>query len=317
MARNSSMRPQCAQTNPIDGKVVWSPVKSIWYFSLATIGLVLGPGMWSWQASLCAGLLTAVTLCAGHSVGFHRLLIHRSFECSKWLERTLVTIGTLVGMGGPQRMLYLHDIRDWAQRQPRCHPFFIHSSAIWRDWWWNLHCEIRLADPPDFVPEQAVVQDKYYRWLDRNWMLLQLPMATVLYGLGGWPWVIWGVCIRVPFSLTGHWLVGYLAHNVGPRTWHLEGHAVQGHNLPGLGLLSMGEAWHNNHHAFPDSARLGIHRGEFDPGWWFLCGLRRVGLVWNLQLPADLPPRPERRRLVGIARSHCGGWWPATVLRGR
>ncbi len=58
-------------------------------------------------------------------------------------------------------------------------------------------------------------------------------------------------------------------------------------------LLTMGECWHNNHHAYPGSARLGLHAGEWDPGWWVLCALRQIGLVWQLRLPQDLPPRPE------------------------
>src|SRR5207237_437736 len=70
-----------------------------------------------------------------------------------------------------------------------------------------------------------------------------------------------------------------------------------GHNVPGISLLTMGEAWHNNHHAFPGSARLGIRTWQFDPGWWALVTMRAMGLVWNLKQPADLPDRPELRPL--------------------
>jgi hypothetical protein len=59
----------------------------------------------------------------------------------------------------------------------------------------------------------------------------------------------------------------------------------------------MGECWHNNHHAFPGSARLGLYKDEWGSGWWLLCGLRRLGLVWGLRLPADLPARAELRPL--------------------
>ena len=297
MSHVPRMHSPCAQTNPVEGTVAWSPVKSLWFTAMFTGAIVFGPKTWSWDASLMSCLLTMFTLCTGHSVGFHRLLIHRSFKCPRWLEYVLVTVGTLVGMGGPRKMLYLHDIRDWSQRHPACHPFFIHQSGLLCDWWWNLHCEIRLTHPPEFRPDVAVAESRYYRFLDQTWMLLQLPLAAVLYWLGGWAWVVWGICVRIPVSLTGHWLVGYLAHNVGPRTWYLEGHAVQGYNVPGFGLLSMGEAWHNNHHAFPESARFGIERGQNDPGWWFLCGLERLGLVWDLNQPKDLPPRPELRLL--------------------
>ncbi len=302
MSHGPHMRPRCANTNPVDGKVVWEPVKSLWYLSMIAVALVAGPSTWSWQTSLVACLLTMFTLCCGHSIGFHRLIIHRSFECPRWLEYLLVTIGTLVGMGGPTKMLYMHDIRDWSQRHPKCHAFFIHQSGILKDWWWNLNCEIRLDSPPEFVSDSCISQSVYYRFLDRTWLLLQIPLALVLYFVGGWSLVVWGGAVRVAMSLTGHWIVGYLAHNVGPRTWHLEGHAVQGYNVPGFGLLSMGEAWHNNHHAFPESAKFGLERGQNDPGWWFICALERLGLAWNLKQPEDLPERSELKRIEPVMK---------------
>lgn len=302
MSHGPHMRPRCANTNPVDGKVVWEPVKSLWYLSMIAVALVAGPSTWSWQTSLVACLLTMFTLCCGHSIGFHRLIIHRSFECPRWLEYLLVTIGTLVGMGGPTKMLYMHDIRDWSQRHPKCHAFFIHQSGILKDWWWNLNCEIRLDSPPEFVSDSRISQSVYYRFLDRTWLLLQIPLALVLYFVGGWSLVVWGGAVRVAMSLTGHWIVGYLAHNVGPRTWHLEGHAVQGYNVPGFGLLSMGEAWHNNHHAFPESAKFGLERGQNDPGWWFICALERLGLAWNLKQPEDLPERSELKRIEPVMK---------------
>jgi len=65
-------------------------------------------------------------------------------------------------------------------------------------------------------------------------------------------------------------------------------------------VLTMGECWHNNHHAFPGSARLGLRPGEWDPGWWALVALRRVGLVRAVRLPQDLP---HRRELLAIPPS--------------
>lgn len=297
MSRVARMHRRDADTNPLDGKVVWSPVKSIWYLSMLLIALIFAWPTRSLQTSAIAGLLTAFTLSAGHSIGFHRLLIHRSFKCSIWLEYLLVTIGTLVSMGGPTKMLYMHDIRDWSQRHPACHPFFIHRRGFLKDWWWNLNCEIRLDHPPIF---DSGVTSTYYRFLDRYWLLLQLPMALICFCLGGWQLVVWGQCVRVSMSLTGHWFVGYLAHNWGRRQFHLEGHAVQGYNVPGFSLLSMGEALHNNHHAFPESAKFSVARGQLDPGWWLLSILRWFGLVWSLNTPEDLPKRAELKRIDSV-----------------
>lgn len=285
------------ETNPVEGRVVWNPVKSLWFTGMLALsfwGFYSGPTL---KAVVISAIFTITTLCLGHTLGLHRLLIHRSFACPRWLEYLLVHLGTLVGMGGPHGMIYLHEIRDWAQRHPHCHPFFIHQNPFWKDFWWQLHCEIRLSHPPIFSIEPAIERDRFYRFLQSTWMLQQVPYALLFYGLGGMSWVAAGIGTRIVVSLVGHWLIGYCAHNVGQRTWHLEGHAVQGYNLPRLGLLTMGECWHNNHHAFPDSARLGLQPSQLDPGWWVLVGLRRLGLVWNLQTPETLPERPERKLL--------------------
>jgi stearoyl-CoA desaturase (delta-9 desaturase) len=280
--------------NPEQGRVVWSPVKSLWFFGHLLVALIGGLLTFDKSPICLSAGLTVLTLCLGHTVGLHRLLIHRSFECPKWLEQILVYLGTLVGMGGPFGMIYLHEIRDWAQRHVRCHPFFIHQTGFWRDAWWNLHAEIRLKNPPRLEIEPEVAHNPFYQFLQSTWMLHQVPLALLLYACAGWPWIVWGISMRIVTSLTGHWLIGHLAHHFGQRDWHLEGHAVQGYNLPRLGLLTMGECWHNNHHAYPKSARLGLRQGQHDPGWWFIALLRRVGLAWNVRLPENLPPRPER-----------------------
>lgn len=302
------MHSPCDLTNPVEGSTAWSPVKSLWFTAMSAVAAVGGWWTFTWEAAIVACLLTIVTLCLGHSVGFHRLLIHRSFECPVWLEYGLVYLGVLVGMGGPRRMVYLHDIRDWSQRHANCHPFFIHSKPIWLDWFWQMHCELRLRHPPEFRPDEPITGPLVYRLLDRTWMLQQLPLACGLYLLGGVPWVVWGICVRVTVSLTGHWLVGYLAHNTGPQTWVVDGAAVQGHNIPGLGLLTMGEAWHNNHHAFPESARLGLSRWQSDPGWWAISLMRKLGWVNSVRLPANLPARQELRHVApaddGSGSSH-------------
>lgn len=295
------MQPRRPTTNPVSGTVFWSPIKSLWLTGHALVAVVGGSLAFSYEAVLVSFMFTIATLCLGHTIGLHRLLIHRSFECPKWFEYLLVHLGTVVGMGGPFRMLYLHDIRDWAQRHRECHPFFIHQNPIWKDCLWQLHCDIKLHEPPKFQIEDTVLNDPMHRLLQRTWMLQQLPWAVLFYWIGGTGFVIWSISARVTISLIGHWLVGYFAHNAGARNWHLEGHAVQGHNVPGISLLTMGESWHNNHHAFPGSARLGLPATQFDPGWWVLKALSRFGLVSNLRLPQHFP---ERQELVPLSVSH-------------
>lgn len=106
----------------------------------------------------------------------------------------------------------------------------------------NTH-RVHAASSRDLIDGQV-----RYAWLERTWVLQQLPVALLLYARGGWGFVVWGVCARVTTGI-------------------------------------LGECWHNNHHTFPGSARLGLYKGEWDPGWWLLCGLRRLGLVWALPCP--------------------------------
>jgi sn-1 stearoyl-lipid 9-desaturase len=239
----------------------------------------------------------AVTLCAGHSIGMHRLMIHRSFDAHLWVERALIYLGTLVGMAGPLGMVRLHDMRDWAQRQTECHDLHAHRAGLFRDAWWQMHCSLQLTHPPCFAPETRLTEDCFLRFLESTWMLQQVPVALALFWIGGWPWLVWGVPVRVTVSLTGHWLVGHITHRRGPQGWAVDGVAVQGHDLPSAALITFGEAWHGNHHAWPESARLGVEPGQADPGWWTLLALRKLGLVWNLNEPKDLHPREGLRRV--------------------
>lgn len=285
------------ESDPCEGKVVWSPVKSIWTGTLTFIAIIAGPATVTWDAFGLFLVSSAITLCAGHSVGMHRLLIHRSFAAPRWVERTLVYLGTLVGMAGPFGMIAAHDIRDWAQRQAACHDLYAHRRGFFHDAWWQMHCVVKLDHPPQFRIEPATLSDRFYVWLERRWMLQQLPWAVLFYVVGGLPWVVWGIAVRISVSLTGHWLIGHFAHSRGQQGWAVDGVAVQGYNVRHVGLLTFGESWHGNHHAFPGSARLGVEAGQADPGWWFISLLKYLGLAREVKQPQDLKPRQGLRRI--------------------
>jgi fatty-acid desaturase len=295
------MRPPVfrVQSNGADataGRVAWSPAKSFWNGALLLGSLLFAPATASVESVLVFAALTYITLLLGHSVGMHRRLIHQSFDCPKWLERVLVYLGVIVGMAGPIGILRIHDIRDWAQREPRCHDFFAHRKPLWLDALWQLTCRFEFERAPTFIIEPEVSADPWYRWLERTWMLQQIPIAAVLFAIGGWGWVVWGVFVRVSVSVTGHWVVTYLTHNPGPGVWRVPDAGVQASNLAGYGLITMGECWHNNHHAFPESARMGLNKGEGDPGWWVINLLRRAGLITRVGLPRDDTMREDLLR---------------------
>jgi stearoyl-CoA desaturase (delta-9 desaturase) len=187
-------------------------------------------------------------------------------------------------------------MRDWHQRQTKCPPHAAHRAGFWKDAYWQLCCVFTLRNPPEFVIEPALAQDPFYRFVERTWMLQQLPLAIILFMLGGWAFVLWGISLRIFVSLVGHWMVGHFAHRSGHQGWSVTGVAVQGYNLPHLGLLTFGENWHGNHHAFPHSAKLGVEAGQTDPGFWLIKGMERAGLAWDIQLPGTQPDRDGLRR---------------------
>jgi stearoyl-CoA desaturase (delta-9 desaturase) len=281
-----------------EGRVVWAPAKSLWNTGMIATALIAGPITATLDAVVLFVLLTYATLLLGHSVGMHRLLIHGTYDCSKWLERLLVYIGVLVGMAGPYGVLRIHDVRDWAQRLPDCHDFFSHRRSLLVDALWQLHCRFEFERPPVLKVEKEFLDDLWLKWMDRTWMLQQMPLAAVLYALGGWPWLVWGVCCRVSASVIGHWVVTYFCHNPGPGSWHVRGAGVQASNLDGFGFITMGECWHNNHHAFPESARMGIEPKQRDPGYWVISKLESVGLVWSVSLPRHSSSREDLQQVV-------------------
>jgi stearoyl-CoA desaturase (delta-9 desaturase) len=275
------------------GEVHYAPLKSLWFTAMTAGALVGGVLTFTWSAFIVFLATTGTVLLLGHSLGSHRKLIHDSYQCPKWLEYLLVWFGVQVGLAGPLGLLRQHELRDYAQRLPNCHDYLRHGRSFWLDAWWQLHCELRLAHPPALHIEPRIANDRFYRFLERTWMAQQIPVALVLYVLGGWGFVFWGVCARVTAGVLGHWLIGWFAHNRGAMHYEVRNAAVQGRNIRFTSLLTMGESWHNNHHAFPGSARLGLFAGEWDPGWWMLMVLRALGLVWSIRLPAALPPRAE------------------------
>ncbi|HYJ30696.1 MAG TPA: acyl-CoA desaturase [Allosphingosinicella sp.] len=280
------------QASAVEGDVVWDPPRSLWNGFMLGAALIAGPLTFAWDAFLIFLATSAVTLCAGHSVGFHRRLIHRSFQCPRWLDYLMMWLGTAVGIGGPIWTIRLHDSRDWAQRQPDCHWFLRHAKPLAIDGFYYLHFRLRLDRPPGFDPGPGIADDTFYRFLDRTWMLHQLPIAGLLWLGGGWPWLVWGVFVRVAACTTMHWFISYFAHTRGPSDWTVDGAVIQAHNVPIMAIPTMGESWHGNHHAFPSSARHGLYPGQIDLGYRFVRLLELIGLAWNVKLPARLPPRP-------------------------
>jgi stearoyl-CoA desaturase (delta-9 desaturase) len=276
--------------DPVNGIVRADRTNIIWNGGMLLTALIAGPIFFSWSAIVLFFGTTALALLLGHSIGYHRKMIHGSFACPLWLERTLIWFGAWVGMAGPAGIIRAHDIRDWAQRQRDCHPYFGHRASPLVDAWWQIYCRIDLDNPPKFNLD-IITKDAFYRWLDAHWRWQQLPVAVIFYAIGGWGWVVWGVAARVAVANHGHWLVGHLAHRRGPQRYLVHGAGVQAHDVPWAAIPTMGEAWHNNHHAYPGSARIGLYPGQSDWGYTVILFFEKLGLAWNIQTPETLPKR--------------------------
>jgi fatty-acid desaturase len=135
------------------GTVRYSPIKSLWLTGMVVGMVVGGISTFTWSAFALSVALTSVVLLLGHSLGNHRKLVHDSYQCPKWLEYTLVYVGTQVGLCGPLGLLRQHDLRDYAQRLPDCHGYLRHGRSFWVDAWWQLHCDLHLDNPPALTLE--------------------------------------------------------------------------------------------------------------------------------------------------------------------
>ncbi|MGD1900303.1 MAG: hypothetical protein ACFB16_25615 [Phormidesmis sp.] len=279
------------RSTPVFGRVYWSSTKSIW-ISLVTVGAVLGGyATFTWSALALCLVTSVIVLGAGYSVGLHRLLIHNSFQCPRWLEHLLVYLGVLGSTVGPYSAIEQHDLHDWAHRQPKCHTYFSHRQNPFLDWYWSLHCDIQLAYPPIIRYEPRIAQNRFYHWIEQTRIVQQLPLAIAFYYFGGWSWVFWGIYVRIFACTHIQWLTQYLSYHQSSRSQTLKGDrpqkletvGVQVHNLPLLGLLTLGEGWQNNHQAFPNSACFSLRPNQYDPSWWLIKAFKSVGLAWNIK----------------------------------
>ena len=245
---------------------------------LATVALL--PRFWSWQGLVAFAVLYWMTV-LGVTLGLHRLVAHRSFEVPGWLERVLVVMGTLACQSGPIDWVALHRHHHRFSDQPNDH----HDAG--RGLWWS-HSEWMLHDIPALKEKHRyagdLLSDRFYVWLDRWFLVLQIPLGLALYWYGeaagvhggGVGLVLWAIPLRLAVVYHVTWLVNSATHAFGYRNFNSP---YLSRNCWWVAVLSFGEGWHNNHHAYPDSARHGLRWFEFDITWMHIRLLRRLGLT--------------------------------------
>lgn len=239
------------------------------------------PVFFSWSGVAVAVALYVVTA-LGITLGFHRLLTHRSLAVPKPLEYALAVLGSLALQGGPiewvaqHRKHHAHTDRPGDPHNARRGMKWAHCDWLFRTNVDRLTPEMRARWTPDLV------KDPFYRVLEKYNVLLQVVVGVALYAAGGWSWVIWGLFARLVFVYHSTWMVNSAAHDSGYKTYRTNDLST---NNWFVALVTFGEGWHNNHHAFPSSARHGLRWFELDPTYWAIRALAACGLARNVKLP--------------------------------
>jgi stearoyl-CoA desaturase (delta-9 desaturase) len=253
-------------------------------------------------------LLTAL----GVTVGFHRLLTHRAFQTHSWLRYTLAILGSM-SLQGP--------VIDWVADHRKHHTFTDeegdpHSphagrgagmrgmaGGLWHahaGWLFETHGQ---ASSKRFAPD--LVEDPTMRRINRSFPLIALGSLLTPFLLGlalgrgsllaGLSALLWGGLVRIFLVHHITWSINSICHFFGSRRFATDDQST---NVFWLALPSLGEAWHHNHHAFPQSAFHGLRWYELDPSGWLILALARVGLAWDV---VRVTPERAREKLAGDA----------------
>ncbi len=251
-----------------------------------------------------------VPITIGVTVGFHRLLTHRSFKTSAPMRGLFAILGTMA-IEGPV-ISWVADHRKhhaYSDRFGDPHSPHVDSGGGWRGalhglahahvGWLFDHTQRGARDR--FAPD--LLADPVISFIDRTFLLWSLVGLTIPFALGvliggsvaaGLEGLLWGGAVRVFLLHHVTYSINSLCHFFGRRRFAT---SDQSRNLLWLAPLSFGEAWHNNHHAFPTSAFHGMGRREVDLSGLLISGLERAGLVWDVQR-ID----PDRRLAKAIER---------------
>ncbi len=253
----------------------------------------------SWQRLTVMLALYALAINVGIGMCYHRLLTHRGYQVPKWLEYAMSVCATLSLEGGPIFWVSTHRVHHQLSDQEG-DPHTPREGGWWAHTGWilfgnALHAQTAVLSR--YVPDLS--RDRFHVWLSKYHWIPLVASGVALFCLGwltgGWKnavgMVLWGAFMRVTLGLHATWLVNSATHLWGSRRFKTKDDS---RNNFWVALVSGGEGWHNNHHAHPVSARHGLRWYEFDPNFYGIWLLSKLGLAKKIRLakydPAD--PKP-------------------------
>ncbi len=275
---------------------------------LVLLGMWLGwnSGLLIWQDLFILGVFYVV-IGIGVTVGFHRLLTHRSFACHRITRAAFAALGSAAAEG---------PVIDWVATHRKHHQFSDeagdpHSPHLdhrhgWRgELWGFVHAHIgwvfsdmEVADERRYAKD--LLADPWIRFVDRTFVLWVVLGLAAAFGLGvamtgtvsgGLTALLWGGAARIFFVHHATFSINSVCHYFGRRDFNTDD---ESRNVFWLAIPTWGEAWHNNHHAFPTSYRHGMRRWQIDPSAGIIRLLEMLGLAWDV-VRID-PERRERKR---------------------
>jgi len=243
--------------------------------------LALFPSHFSLSAVGVAIFLHCITIGLGISLGYHRLASHRSFKVPKALEYCFIFCGTLAGQGGVKGWVGYHRMHHLYTDSPQ-DPHDSTQGFWWSHINWVLHEVPSQGKLAHFTKD--IANDPFYEFCHQYYLILQIALAALLYGLGGMPFLVWGTFVRLFVGFHTTFFVNSACHLFGYRNFDL---SDQSTNCWWVALLSFGEGWHNNHHAVQSSAQFSVRWWEIDLVWQMIRFLEWLGIAKNVRRMAS------------------------------
>ena len=282
------------------GSIIWRNVLGIVLMHGGAVGALFfysRAGLWTLVA------MAILTCQFGITLGYHRLLSHRSYKVPRWLERGLALAGCLAFQAGPIAWVATHRCHH-RHADDKMDPHSPKVSFFWSHIGWTV-VRYAGADSPmamrRLTPDLA--SDTWFGWLQGYFVLVNLALAAVLWIAGwfvdgvplGWSLLLWGFCLRVVVIWHFTFCVNSASHVWGYRTYDTKDTS---RNNWWVALLTFGEGWHNNHHADQRSAAHGHRWWEIDTTYLIIRLLARLGLATKVMPPS---PRLQALRLGGTS----------------